>query len=54
VIKTALMALRSPNLAHNPTQNFAAEGSSLTPRTIVEPAPLNPPEDPARQELPNS
>ena len=55
VIKTALMALRSPNLAQAATPNLAVEGPSLTsPRTIVEAAPINPSEDPTRQELPNS
>jgi predicted PurR-regulated permease PerM len=60
VIKTALMALRSPNLAHAVTPNFAAEGPSLTsPRTIVETAPINSledatPQDATPQELPNS
>lgn len=55
VIKTALMALRSPHLGQTPTHNLAAEGPSLTPpRTIVEAAPINPSEDPTPQELPNS
>uniref|UniRef100_UPI0025B5F059 AI-2E family transporter n=1 Tax=Trichocoleus desertorum TaxID=1481672 RepID=UPI0025B5F059 len=54
VIKTALMALRSPNLAHAVTPNFAAEGSITPPRTIVETAPIHPPEDATPQELPNS
>ncbi|MEP0868227.1 AI-2E family transporter [Trichocoleus desertorum AS-A10] len=55
VIKTALMALRSPNLGQAASHNFVTEGPSLSaPRTIVETAPLHPPEDPTLKEVPEA